>query len=270
MIFIIKTLNKMKRIDIKNPILESVYSYYNNGKNYIKENLNEEGRCIVVDDTMFNDIIDMVETGTYTENEPGHILIPTEGGYTLNIEPNGDMYLDDDSGNELEAQIDKDKLDQILMLINSKDYDLVSENKNNPFTNVEQDPESGFITFTKKGNVPMDDALKGAHNAVEKSKEKFFNKKNSEPDPSLQDRRNDTEYMDKVHDYWNDRNSRPEPHGYGTSGTLPMFNESTDEADMYDPAAEKPDMTVYPPKGLGINESRIAEIVSRIIKNKIR
>jgi len=256
----------MKNFNIKNPILESVYNYYTNKKNYIKENLNEEGYCIEVDDTMFNDIIDMIETGTYTENEPGHILIPTEGGYTLNIEPNGEIYLDDERGNEMEATIDPQKLSQIMNLIKSKDYKLVSENKNNPFTNVEQDPETGFIKFTKKDNVSQDDAMNAAHNAVEKAKARRASEKEDDDQPSKEDK------LAKSKEYWqNRRDNMAEPHGYGTSGTLQMqFNESTDEGDVYDPAAVKPDIAQDGlPTGL-VNEARLSEIVREIIKNKLK
>ena len=256
----------MKNFNIKNPILESVYNYYANKKNYIKENLNEEGYCIKVDDTMFNDIIDMIETGTYTENEPGHILIPTEGGYTLNIEPNGEIYLDDERGNEMEATIDPQKLSQIMNLIKSKDYKLVSENKNNPFTNVEQDPETGFIKFTKKDNVSQDDAMNAAHNAVEKAKARRASEKEDDDQPSKEDK------LAKSKEYWqNRRDNMAEPHGYGTSGTRQMqFNESTDEGDVYDPAAVKPDIAQDGlPTGL-VNEARLSEIVREIIKNKLK
>lgn len=256
----------MKNFNIKNPILESVYNYYTNKKNYIKENLNEEGYCIEVDDTMFNDIIDMIETGTYTENEPGHILIPTEGGYTLNIEPNGEIYLDDERGNEMEATIDPQKLSQIMNLIKSKDYKLVSENKNNPFTNVEQDPETGFIKFTKKDNVSQDDAMNAAHHAVEKAKARRASEKEDDDQPSKEDK------LAKSKEYWqNRRDNMAEPHGYGTSGTLQMqFNESTDEGDVYDPAAVKPDIAQGGlPTGL-VNEARLSEIVREIIKNKLK
>lgn len=256
----------MKNFNIKNPILESVYNYYTNKKNYLKETINEEGYCIEVDDTMFNDIIDMIETGTYAENEPGHILIPTEGGYTLNIEPNGEIYLDDERGNEMEATIDPQKLSQIMNLIKSKDYKLVSENKNNPFTNVKQDPESGFIKFTKKDNVSQDDAMNAAHNAVEKAKARRASEKEDDDQPSKEDK------LAKSKEYWqNRRDNMAEPHGYGTSGTRQMqFNESTDEGDVYDPAAVKPDIAQDGlPTGL-VNEARLSEIVREIIKNKLK
>ena len=256
----------MKNSNIKNPILESVYNYYTNKKNYIKENLNEEGYCMEVDDTMFNDIIDMIETGTYTENEPGHILIPTEGGYTLNIEPNGEIYVDDERGNEMEAHIDPQKLRQIIALINSKEYKLVSENRNNPFTKVEQDPKTGIVNFTKKDNVSQDDAMNAAHNAIEKAKERRLAQNTDDVQPSKEDK------LAKSREYWqNRRNNMAEPHGYGTSGTLQMnFNESTDEGDVYDPAAEKPDVAQDGlPTGL-VNEARLSEIITKIIKNTLK
>lgn len=255
----------------KSTILNEVYKYYTNTSNYLNENLNEDGYCVTVDDQMFNDILDMINTGTYSETEPGHILIPTEGGYTLHITPNGGIYLDDERGNEMEVSIDQQKLNQIMNTIASRDYKQVSENRNNPFTNVEQDPESGFVKFTKKDNVSDGDAKKAMRTAVNKSKERHDAKRQETTPPSMKDKRNDPKYMGKVHGYWDKRrDNMAEPHGYGTSGTLSMFKESTDEADMYDPAADKPDTTVYPPKGLGINEARLAKIVSRIIKNKFR
>ena len=50
----------MKNVEIKNPILESVYNYYTNANNYLNESLTEEGHCITVDDRLFNDLMDMI------------------------------------------------------------------------------------------------------------------------------------------------------------------------------------------------------------------
>ena len=140
----------MKNVKIKNPILESVYNYYTNANNYLNESLTEDGYCITVDDRLFNDLMDMIHTGTYDEVENGHILIPTEGGYTFHITPNSELYLDDERGNELEAQIDPQKLSQLMQAIRTPQYKMVSEgNGNNAFTNVEQDPETKFIKYLK-------------------------------------------------------------------------------------------------------------------------
>lgn len=268
----------MKNIKIKNPILESVYNYYTNANNYLTESLNEEGYCITVDDRLFNDLLDMIQTGTYDEVENGHILIPTEGGYTFHITPNGELYLDDERGNELEAQIDPQKLSQLMQAIRTPQYKMVSEgNGNNAFTNVEQDPETKFIKFTKKDNVSPEEAQKAAHIAVEKAKaRRTAEREDAENNMSLEDRFNDPEYRDKVSDYWNNRRENmAEPHGFGTSGTKSMFSpneleESTNEGDVYNPSAEKPDVAHDGlPTGL-VNEARLSQIVKEIIKKKLQ
>lgn len=258
----------MKNVKIENPILESVYKYYTNANNYLTESLYEEGHCITVDDRLFNDLMDMVQTGTYDEVENGHILIPTEGGYTFHITPNGELYLDDERGNELEAQIDPQKLNQLMQAVKTTQYKMVSEgNGNNPFINVEQDPETKFITFTKKDNVSPEDAQKAAHDAILKHKERHADKT---PTLSLQDKRNDPEYMEKVHDYWDDRRENMGfPHG-DFYPRLPGLEESTNEGDVYDPSAIKPDVAQDGlPTGL-VNEARISQIVREIIKNKLQ
>lgn len=268
----------MKNLEIKNPILESVYNYYTNANNYLTESVNEEGHCITVDDRLFNDLMDMIKTGTYDKVENGHILIPTEGGYTFHITPTGEIYLDDERGNELEAQIDPQKLSQLMQAIRTPQYKMVSEgNGNNAFTNVEQDPETKFIKFTKKDNVSPEEAQKAAHIAVEKAKaRRTAEREDAENNMSLKDRFNDPEYRDKVSDYWNNRRENmAEPHGFGTSGTKSMFNpneleESTNEGDVYDPSAEKPDVAQDGlPTGL-VNEARLSQIVKEIIKKKLQ
>ena len=258
----------MKNVKIENPILESVYKYYTNANNYLTESVNEEGYCITVDDRLFNDLMDMIQTGTYDEVENGHILIPTEGGYTFHITPNSELYLDDERGNELEAQIDPQKLSQLMQAIKTPQYKMVSEgNGNNPFTNVEQDPETKFIKFTKKDNVSSEDAQKAAHTAIEKHKERQANKTSQ---PSLQNRRNDSEYMDKVHDYWKDRRENMAlPHG-DSYPRLPGLEESANEGDEYIPSDVKPDIAQDGlPTGL-VNEARLSQIVKEIIKNKLK
>jgi hypothetical protein len=258
----------MKNVKIENPILESVYKYYTNANNYLTESLYEEGHCITVDDRLFNDLMDMIQTGTYDEIENGHILIPTEGGYTFHITPNSELYLDDERGNELEAQIDPQKLSQLMQAIKTPQYKMVSEgNGNNAFTHVEQDPETRFIKFTKKDNVSPEDAQKAAHTALEKAKARRGDKTS---EPSLNDRRNDPEYMEKVHNYWDDRRENMAlPHG-GSHPRLPGLEESTDEGDVYDPSAVKPDVAQDGlPTGL-VNEARISQIVREIIKNKLQ
>lgn len=262
----------MKNVKIKNPILESVYNYYTNASNYLNESLTEEDHCITVDDTLFNDLMDMIQTGTYDEVENGHIIIPTEGGYTFHITPNGELYLDDERGNELEAQIDPQKLSQLMQAIKTPQYKMVSEgNGNNPFTNVEQDPETRFIKFTKKDNVSPEDAQNAAHTAMEKHKERQANKTSQ---PSLQDRLNNK--REEVSNYWKDRREKmAEPHGFGTSGTKAMFNpneihESANEGDEYIPSDVKPDIAQDGlPTGL-VNEARLNQIVKEIIKNKLK
>lgn len=265
----------MKNIKIENPILESVYKYYTNANNYLTESLYEEGHCITVDDRLFNDLMDMIQTGTYYEVENGHILIPTEGGYTFHITPNGELYLDDERGNELETQIDPQKLSQLMQAIRTPQYKMVSEgNGNNAFTNVEQDPETKFIKFTKKDNVSPEDAQKAAHIAIEKAKtRRAAERDDADNNMSLEDRFNDPDYRDKVTDYWNNRRENmAEPHGFGTSGTKPLFplKETTDEGDVYDPSAVKPDVAQDGlPTGL-VNEARLSQIVKEIIKKKLQ
>lgn len=265
----------MKNVKIENPILESVYKYYTNANNYLTESLYEEGHCITVDDRLFNDLMDMIQTGTYDEVENGHILIPTEGGYTFHITPNSELYLDDERGNELEAQIDPQKLSQLMQAIKTPQYKMVSEgNGNNAFTHVEQDPETKFIKFTKKDNVSPEDAQRAAHIAVEKAKaRRAAERDDADNNMSLEDRFNDPDYRDKVTDYWNNRRENmAEPHGFGTSGTKPLFplEETTDEGDVYDPSAVKPDVAQDGlPIGL-VNEARISQIVREIIKNKLQ
>jgi len=265
----------MKNVEIKNPILEGVYNYYTNANNYLTESLTEEGHCITVDDRLFNDLLDMIQTGTYDEVENGHILIPTEGGYTFHITPNGELYLDDERGNELEAQIDPQKLNQLMQAIRAPQYKMVSEgNGNNAFANVEQDPETKFIKFTKKDNVSPEDAQKAARIAIEKAKaRRAAERADADSNPPLKDRLNDPDYRGKVTDYWNNRRENmAEPHGFGTSGTKSLFplEETTDEGDVYDPSAEKPDVAQDGlPTGL-VNEARLSQIVKEIIKKKLQ
>ena len=259
----------MKNVEIKNPILESVYNYYTNANNYLNESLTEEGHCITVDDRLFNDLMDMIQTGTYDEVENGHIIIPTEGGYTFHITPNSEIYLDDERGNELEAEIEPQKLTQLMKAIRTPQYKMVSEgNGNNPFTNVEQDPETKLINFTKKDNVSPEDAQNAAHTALEKHKARQANKTQQ---PSLQDRFNDR--REESSEYWkNRRENMAEPHGFGTSGTKPLFplDEMNLEGDEYNPSDIKPDIAKDGmPVGL-VNEERLSQIVKEIIKKKLQ
>ena len=269
-------------MDIKNPILEAVFNYYEDGKNYLNESMNEEGQCAVVDDKMFGDLMDMVQKGVYEEIENNHILIPTMGAYTFHITPSGECYIDDERGNEFEAQIDRTKLQQLLQSINTPQYRMVSEGASNPFSNVQQDPETGFITFTKKDNVSPEDAMNAAHDAVERAKERRYSQKEDEfNNPSLQDRRNDPEYMDQVADYWNNRrDNMAEPHGFGTSGTKPLFPleemniAQDDDNNVYDLANdEKGDKPSFAAKGAGyikLDESKLSQIIDNVLKEIIK
>ena len=269
----------MKNVKIENPILESIYKYYTNANNYLTESLTEEGHCITVDDRLFNDLMDMIQTGTYDEVENGHILIPTEGGYTFHITPNSELYLDDERGNELEAQIDPQKLSQLMQAIKNPQYKMVSEgNGNNAFTNVEKKPGS-YPVFTLKDEFMKDDAsrqkgMDAIHTAMEKAKaRRNAEREDAENNMSLQDRFNDPEYRDKVSDYWNNRRKNmAEPHGFGTSGTKSLFplEEMNLEGDEYSPTDVKPDIAKDGmPVGL-VNEARISQIIREIIKNKLQ
>lgn len=272
----------MNEAKIENPILESVYNYYTNANNYLTESLYEEGHCITVDDRLFNDLMDMIQTGTYDEVENGHILIPTEGGYTFHITPNSELYLDDERGNELEAQIDPDKLSQLMQAIKTPRYRMVSEgNGNNPFVSAEQEPGSYPVFKLKdqymKNDVTRQQGLDAVHNAIERGKSRRAEQEDDAMDAKYhQNRFNDPEYRNASREYWkNRRENMAEPHGFGTSGTIPMFNpneikESTDEGDVYDPSAVKPDVAQDGlPTGL-VNEARISQIVKEIIKNKLK
>lgn len=154
---------------------------------------------------------------------------------------------------------------------------MVSEGKDNPFTNVVQDPETKYITFTKKDNVSPEVAQQAAHDAVMRAKDRRMAQQDDEFDnPSLEDRRNDPEYMDKVSSYWNNRRENmAEPHGFGTSGTKPLFplDEMTDdENSVYDLANdEKGDKAQFAAKGVGyINEDKLHSIINRVIKRTLK
>ena len=255
---------------IKNPILESVYNYYNDGKNYLNESINEEGLCAVVDDNMFGDLMDMVQKGIYEEVENGHIIIPTMGSYTFHITPGDECYLDDERGNEHEVQIDRTKLQQLLQSINTPQYRMVSEKKDS----IRGGESYGdAILWHLAPGTPEEQGLKDAHTAAQKVIDRRrAEKEDALNNPSLQDRRNDPEYMNQVNDYWNDRRENmAEPHGFGTSGTKSLFPlEEMEDNSVYDLANdEKGDKANFAARGAGyINEDRLHKIVSETI-NKI-
>lgn len=265
----------METNPIKNTILESVYNYYTDSSNYINESLEEEAYSVTVDDRMFNEIMDMVANNVFEDVGNGHILIPTMGSYTFHITPAHECYLDDENGNEHEVEIDENRLQQILNAIQEPQYRMVSEGKNNPFTHVEQDPETNYVMFTKKHNVPMEDAMKAAHNTVLKMKDKRRAERDARLtyNPTLQDKRDDPEYMDKVRDYWNDRRENMgEPHGYSTSGTKTLSPlDETDDNSVYDLANdEKGDKAQFAAAGIGyIHEGKLHEAIAKVIREII-
>ena len=263
----------------ENPILKEIYGYYTNRSNYLKESMNEEGYGLTVDNNMFVDLMDMVQTGTYDEVENGHFLIPIGNNSTFHYVNNGECYVDDERGNEYDVNIDDAKLNDLARALNNG-YRMVSEgNGRNAFTKVEQDPDTKFIKFTKKDNVSPEEACDAAHQALLKAKSR---RSGEGSNPSLKDRRNDPEYMDKVSDYWKDRRGNmAEPHGFGTSGTLSMFppedlEESANEGDEYIPSDVKPDISQDGlPKGLvkeGItikNSNKMSKKVTKINEQQL-
>ncbi len=116
----------MKNVKIENPILNEVYNYYTNEKNYLNETITEEGYGLVVDNNMFVDLMDMVQTGTFEEIENGHYLIPIGNNSTFHYVANGDCYIDDERGNEYDVVIDDAKLNDLARALNPQ-YKMVSE-----------------------------------------------------------------------------------------------------------------------------------------------
>jgi hypothetical protein len=261
----------MNQNKTKTSLLESVFNYYSDRRNYIKESVNEDGLSVCVDDAMFNDIMDMIKHNVFEKIEDGQILIPTMGAYTFHITPDNKCYLDDDNGNEHEVEIDNAKLQTILQAIQTP---VISEKISNPFTGVQQDPETGFVTFTKKDNVSQNDAIKSAHDAIERAKSRRKSQEDDSIPDTLQDKRNNPEYMSKVNAYWNNRkNNMAEPHGFGTSGTKTLFPiDEMDDDSVYDLANDdKGDKAQFAAKGMGyINEDKIRHIVSNIIEQILK
>ena len=113
-----------------------------------------------------------------------------------------------------------------------------------------------------------EDAQNAAHTALEKHKARQANKTQQ---PSLQDRFNDR--REESSEYWkNRRENMAEPHGFGTSGTKPLFplDEMNLEGDEYNPSDIKPDIAKDGmPVGL-VNEERLSQIVKEIIKKKLQ
>lgn len=236
---------------MRNLLLEEIYNYYNNEQNYIDKSLNESVQCVVVDDNMFDGIMDMVQKNVFEEIENGHILIPIMGSYTFNITPDGECYLDDEMGNEYDAQIDNAKLQQILKSIESSKSEMMSEGKYNPFTKVVQDPETNVRIYTKKPDVSIEDAKKEAHEAGMRASNRSMEKWNDRiNNPSLKDRREDDDYMDRVRKYWAYRREhKSEPHGFGTSGM----------------------MTLFPLDEMGyVNEDKLRSIINRVVKQTLK
>lgn len=177
-----------------NSILESVQRFYTNTNNYVKEGLEEEGNCIVANDNIISEIQDMIYSGNFEEVDNGHYLIPIMGNKTFHLLANGQCYIDDELGNENEVQIMPNDVKELLNMVHPTEYRMVSEKKN-VFTGFDQDPQSKIIQWHTKKGVSPDKAKEEAHNALQRHIERQNNK---EEGPSLKDRRNDPDYMDKV------------------------------------------------------------------------
>lgn len=213
----------MNKNKLTENILSSIYNYYTNEKNYLNESICEDDYSVVMDDNLFNDVMDMVQTGTVQETESGHYLIPTKDGNTFHFILNGDSYMDDERGNEYDVILDEKQKNELLQTL-MPNYSMVMENNNNPFTNVETEPNGIFSRFTLKDGVPMEDGLNAVHTAVEKARQRRDQHiKDAEAEEEYNDRYNDPEYREKARNYWQNRyDNMAEPHGFGTSGTLSM------------------------------------------------
>lgn len=255
---------------IESPILNEVFNYYTNKKNYLNESLEEEGQCVVMDEQLFSDVMDMVQKGVYENMEDGQILIPTMGSYTLHITPSGECYLDDEYGNENEVQIDQAQLSQIMQSIKSSQYHMVSEGSN-PFTNVQQDPETGFVTLTTKDGISDQEGLDAAHKAMVKAKDRRMSQKlDKRQQDEFNNRFNDPEWREEMRrkrEGWVDK--------YKPWNQYELnLQEEANEADMYDiDANEKPDMGHPAAEGAGyikLDEARLSQIVNNVIKQILK
>ena len=104
-----------------NSILESVYGYYADTKNYINESLNEEAYSIVVSGDMLKDIMDQVQSGVF-EQDGDYYKIPTTGNSTFCISPNGDAMIEDMTGDIHSVDIDNRAKEQILNMVHPTEY----------------------------------------------------------------------------------------------------------------------------------------------------
>lgn len=247
---------------MKKSILTQVYEYYTNSSNYLNESIEEEGYGITMDNNMFVDLMDMIQTGTYEEIENGHYLIPTSNNSTFHYIANGDCYIDDERGNEYDVVIDDAKLNDLARALGTQ-YKMVSEGKT-PIVGQKQDGE--FTVFTMKPGTSEKNGLKAAHAEREKM----------DAEKAHKNRVNDPEWREKYGKMRKDWVDNPSTTNDPRQKRIPWekygdLEESANEEDMYDiQSNEKPDVAQDGlPTGLvkeGIKEKNTIKMNKKVTK----
>lgn len=247
----------------RSTILEDVYKYYTNEKNYLTESMCEDGGSIVIDDALFGDIMSMVHEGVFEEMEDGCILIPTKSNSTFIIAPNGECYISDNlSDDEHEVQIEGNKLNQIMQDVKGQKYGMVSEGKNSI---IGANSDGQFFNFKLKPGTPEEQGIKDVHDATQKAVDRRrAEKEDAQKQAEFNNRFNNPEWREEMSQKRQDWLNR-----YNPWNQLDLFEEQN-EVDMRNTEVNTKPNTEHQ-AGIGngsiikLSENKLRQIIEDVI-----